>query len=50
MPGHKIKLRGFRLKDGKLERVPGYGLSTSMKLQQKKSRKVKPTKRNKCRD
>jgi len=45
MSGHKITLRGFKLKDGKLQRIEGYGLSASMKLQQKKSKRVRPVKR-----
>lgn len=45
MSGQKIALRGYRIKDGKLERIPGFGLSASMKIQQKKSKKQKPIRR-----
>lgn len=45
MTGHRISLKGFKLKDGKLQRISGYGLSASMKLQQKKSKRTRPVKR-----
>ena len=41
MSGHKITLRGFKLKDGKLQRIEGYGLNTSAKIKQRKSKKVR---------
>lgn len=31
---------GFRMKDGKVERIPGYGLNTSAKIKQRKSKKI----------
>lgn len=42
MSGHKITLKGFRIdKSGKVKRIAGYGLDTSAKLRQKKSKRVK---------
>lgn len=45
MPGHKIKLCGFRLRDGKVERVPGYGMNASQKIKQRTSKRMRPVKR-----
>ena len=45
MAGHKIKLRGYRIKDGRVVKVAGFGLDTSAKIRQKKSKKTKPVKR-----
>jgi len=45
MTGHRIKLKGFRIKDGKPERIAGYGLDASAKIRQKKSRKTRVTRR-----
>jgi len=38
-------LRGYRIKNGKVEKISGYGLNTSAKIKQKKSKKTKPIKR-----
>lgn len=39
-------LKGYRIsKSGKIEKIPGYGLDSSAKIRQKKSKKVKPVKR-----
>ncbi len=38
-------LRGYRIKNGKVEKIAGYGISTSAKIKQKKSKKTKPIKR-----
>jgi len=38
-------LRGYRLKDGKIEKISGYGLNASAKIKQKKSKKQKPIRR-----
>ena len=39
-------LRGYRItKSGKVEKISGYGLKTSAKIKQKKSKKAKPIKR-----
>ena len=44
--GVKVHLGpGFRMKDGKVEKIPGYGLNTSAKIKQRKSKKTKPVKR-----
>lgn len=46
MTGHKIKLPGFRFaKNGNLERIPSYRLNASAAIAQKKSKKVRPTRR-----
>lgn len=39
------KLTGYRLKNGKIEKISGYGLNTSAKIKQRKSKKTKPIKR-----
>lgn len=33
-------LRGYRIKNGKVEKISGYGLNTSAKIKQKKSKRV----------
>ena len=38
-------LRGYRIKNGKVEKISGYALNTSAKIKQKKSKKAKPIKR-----
>lgn len=38
-------LRGYRIKNGKVEKISGYGLNTSAKIKQKRSRKIKVVKR-----
>ena len=38
-------IRGFRVKNGKLEKIKGYGLDASAKIKQRKSKKTKPIKR-----
>ena len=38
-------LRGYRIKNGKVEKIKGYGLNTSAKIKQRKSKKMKPIKR-----
>jgi len=38
-------LRGYRIKNGKVEKISGYGLDFSKKLKQKHSKKVKAVKR-----
>jgi len=38
-------LRGYRIKNGKVEKISGYRLNTSAKIKQKKSKKTKPIKR-----
>jgi hypothetical protein len=45
MTGHRISLKGFRIKDGKLERVPGYGMNASQKIKQRTSKRMRPVKR-----
>lgn len=40
MTGHRISLKGFRIKDGKLQRIPGYGFDAAARIRQKKSKKV----------
>jgi hypothetical protein len=35
-------LKGFTIKDGKVIRIPGYGLSSAAKIAQKNSKRVKP--------
>lgn len=38
-------LRGYRItKSGKVEKIAGYGLNTSAKIKQKRSRKIKVVK------
>jgi hypothetical protein len=38
-------IKGYRIRDGKIEKVSGYGLDTSAKIRQRKSKRVKPIKR-----
>lgn len=38
-------LRGYRIKNGKVEKISGYGLNTSAKIKQKKSKRVRVAKR-----
>lgn len=38
-------LRGYRIKNGKVEKIAGYGLNTSAKIKQKKSKRVRVAKR-----
>jgi hypothetical protein len=45
MTGHRIALKGVRIKNGKLERVFGYGLDASAKIKQRKSKKQRVTRR-----
>jgi hypothetical protein len=37
-----VQIRGFTIKDGKVIRIPGYGLNASAKIAQKKSKRIKP--------
>jgi len=39
------RLKGYTAKGGKVEKITGYGLDTSAKIRQKKSKRVKPVKR-----
>lgn len=39
------KISGYRVKDGKVEKIKGYGLSASGKIKQLKSKKTKPVRR-----
>lgn len=43
MTGHRITLKGVRVKDGKVQRIP-YG-SASAKIKQRKSKKPKVVRR-----
>lgn len=38
-------LKGYRLKDGKIQKISGFGLNASAKIKQKKSKKQKPIRR-----
>ena len=38
-------LRGYRIRDGKIEKVHTYGLDASARIRQKKSKKVRVVKR-----
>ncbi len=38
-------LRGYRIKNGKVEKIKGYGLDAAARIRQKKSKKAKPIKR-----
>jgi hypothetical protein len=40
-----IRLPGFTLKNGKLEKVPSYRLNVSAKIRQRKSKRVRVTRR-----
>jgi len=40
-------LRGYRIKNGKVEKVKGYGLNTSAKIKQRTSKRVRVVKRGK---
>ena len=46
MTGHKITLKGYRVKDGKLSSIPSYGRNESAKIAQKKSKRVRVAKRS----
>ena len=43
--GYRISMKGFKIRDGKVEKISGYGLDFSKKLKQKHSKKVKAVKR-----
>lgn len=45
MTGRRTKLKGYVVKNGKVERVAGYGLDASAKIRQRKSKRIRPTKR-----
>lgn len=47
MTGHRISMKGFKIRDGKVEKISGYGLDVSAVIRQRKSKKVKPVKRSK---
>ena len=47
MAGYQTKLKGYRLKNGKLVKIEGYGLDSSARIRQKKSKRVRPVKRGK---
>jgi hypothetical protein len=47
MTGHITKLKGYRIKDGKVVKVHGFGLDASARIRQKKSKRVRPVKRGK---
>jgi hypothetical protein len=36
-----VQIRGFTIKDGKVIRIPGYGLSSSAKIAQKTKKTVR---------
>lgn len=38
-------LRGYRIKNGKVEKISGYGLDASKRIKQKTSKRVRVTKR-----
>lgn len=43
---HKVKLTGYRItKAGKVEKIQGYGMNASAKIQQRKSKRVRATRR-----
>lgn len=44
MTGHKISLKGYRVKDGKLSSIPSYGRNASAKIAAKKAPKVRVVK------
>ncbi len=45
LSGHKVTIKGFRLnKEGKLERIVGFGQTASQKQQARKSKKVRVVK------
>ena len=45
MKEYGTRLKGYGVKDGKVEKIKGYGLDTSAKIKQRKSKKVRPVKR-----
>jgi hypothetical protein len=45
MTGHKISLKGVRVKDGKLSAIPSYGRNASAKIAQRKSKKTRVVRR-----
>lgn len=42
---YRIKLRGYRVKNGKVEKIQGYGLDASAKIKQRTSKKVRAVRR-----
>ncbi len=40
-----LTLKGYRIKNGKVEKVHGYGMNASQKIRQRTSKKVRPTRR-----
>lgn len=38
-------VKGFKIKDGKLVKIAGYGLNASAKIAQKKSKRARPVRR-----
>ena len=38
-------LKGYRIKNGKVEKIKAYGLDAAARIRQKKSKKTKPIKR-----
>jgi hypothetical protein len=40
-----IRVPGFRMKNAKLEKIAGFRLNTSAKIKQRKSKKVRVTRR-----
>jgi hypothetical protein len=40
-------LKGYRVKNGKLEKIKGYGLDASAKAKQRKSKRVRVVKKGK---
>lgn len=45
MAGHRITLKGYRVKDGKLSSIPSYGRNASAKIAAKKKPKTRVTRR-----
>lgn len=44
MKTNGVAVRGFTIKDGKVVKIPGFGLNASAKIAQKHSKRVRPTK------
>jgi hypothetical protein len=38
-------MKGFKIRDGKVEKISGYGLDASKRIKQKTSKRVRVTKR-----
>ena len=45
MKEYGTRLKGYSEKDGKVEKIKGFGLDASAKIKQRKSKKVRPVKR-----